>query len=80
MGNQNTPLANIYKALAYLFNTSYTNITWTIRSGLEYPKNLNMVGTFQHLSIYITFLTSVKSGLQTVYNKGRTIKSQLKEA
>ena len=80
MGNQNTLSANTRKALARLFNTSYTNIAWTIRSGLEYPKDLNMAGTFQHLSTYITFLTSVESGLQTVYNKGRTIKSQLKEA
>jgi len=63
MGNQNTPLVNIREALTRLFNTSYTNIAWVIRSGLEYPKDLNIVGTFQHLSIYITLLTSVKSGL-----------------
>jgi len=63
MGDQNTLLANIHKALARLFNTFYTNIAWTIKSGLEYPKDLNIVGTFQHLFIYITFLTSVKSGL-----------------
>jgi len=75
MGNQNTLLANIREALARLFDTSYTNITWVIRSGLEYPKDLNMAGTFQHLSIYITLLTSVESGLQIVYNKGQTIKS-----
>jgi len=70
MGNQNTPLANIHEALARLFNTSYTNIAWAIRSGPEYPKDLNMAGTFQHLSIYTTLLTSVESGLQIVYNKG----------
>jgi len=59
----NTPLTNPCKALAYLFNTFYTYITWAIRSGPEYPKDLNIAGTFQHLSIYITFLTSVKNGL-----------------
>jgi len=42
----NTPLANIREALACLFNTSYTYITWVIRSSLEYPKDLNVVGTF----------------------------------
>ena len=80
MGDQNTPLANIREVLARLFDTSYTNIAWTIRSGPEYPKDLNVVETFQHLSIYTTFLTSVKSSLQTVYDEGQTIKSQLKEA
>jgi len=59
----NTPLMNPRKALACLFDTSYTYITWAIRSGPEYPKDLNVAGTFQHLSIYITFLTSVKNGL-----------------
>jgi len=42
----NTPLTNLRKALAYLFNTSYTHIAWAIRNGLEYPKDLNMAGTF----------------------------------
>jgi len=46
MGDQNTPLANICEALARLFNTSYTNIAWAIRSGPEYPKDLNMAGIF----------------------------------
>jgi hypothetical protein len=43
----NTPLANPHKALAYLFNTFYTNITWAIRNGPEYLKDFNMAGTFQ---------------------------------
>ena len=50
MGNyniDNTPLVNPYKVLAYLFNTSYTNIAWVIRNGLKYLKDLNIVGTFQ---------------------------------
>jgi len=59
----NTPLTNLREALAYLFNTSYTHIAWAIRNGLEYPKDLNVAGTFQHLSIYTTFLTSVENGL-----------------
>jgi hypothetical protein len=42
----NTPLINPREALAYLFNTSYTHIAWIIRSGPEYPNNLNIVGTF----------------------------------
>jgi len=42
----NTPSANIREALAYLFDTLYTYITLAIRSGLEYPKDLNMAGTF----------------------------------
>jgi len=46
MGNQNTPLVNIREALTRLFNTFYTNIAWAIRSGLEYLKDLNIVGTF----------------------------------
>jgi len=78
MGNyniDNTPSTNLHEALACLFNTSHTHIAWAIRNGPEYPKDLNMAGTFQHLSIYTTFLTSVKNGLQAVYNKGRTIKS-----
>jgi len=75
----NTSLTNTCEALAYSFDTSHTNIAWAIRNGPEYPKDLNVAGTFQHLSIYTTFLTSVKSGLQTVYNKGQTAKSQLEE-
>jgi hypothetical protein len=75
----NTLSANIYKVLACLFNTSYTHISWEIRSSLEYPKDLNMAETFQYLSIYTTFLTSIKSGLQAIYNEGQTVKSQLKE-
>jgi len=59
----NTPLTNPRKALACLFNTSYTYITWAIRSGPEYLKDLNIAETFQHLSICTTFLTSVKNGL-----------------
>jgi hypothetical protein len=49
MGNYNIDnalLANPYKALACLFNTFYTNITWAIRNGLKYLKDLNMAGTF----------------------------------
>jgi len=59
----NTLLINLREALACLFNISHTYIAWVIRNGLEYPKDLNMAGTFQHLSIYITFLTSVENGL-----------------
>jgi hypothetical protein len=42
----NALLANPYKALVCLFDTSYTNITWVIRNGPEYLKDLNMAGTF----------------------------------
>jgi hypothetical protein len=42
----NAPLANPYEILACLFDTFYTNITWVIRNGLEYLKDLNMAGTF----------------------------------
>jgi hypothetical protein len=42
----NALLANPYKALTYLFNTSYTNIAWVIRNGLKYLKDLNIAGTF----------------------------------
>ena len=59
----NTPLVNPYKALTRLLNIFYTNITWAIRNGPKYLKDLNIAGTFQQLSIYIAFLTSVKSGL-----------------
>jgi len=59
----NTPSTNLRKALAYLFDTSYTHIAWAIRNGPEYPEDLNVAGTFQHLSICTTFLTSVENGL-----------------
>jgi hypothetical protein len=75
----NTLLVNTRKVLACLFNTSYTHIAWAIRSSLEYPKDLNVAETFQHLFICITFLTSIKNSLQAVYNKGQIIKSQLKK-
>jgi hypothetical protein len=42
----NALLANPYKALACLLDTSYTNIAWAIRNGPEYLKDLNMAGTF----------------------------------
>jgi len=42
----NTLLMNLYKALACLFNTSHTYIAWVIRNSPEYPKDLNMAGTF----------------------------------
>ena len=58
----NALLANPCKALTRLLNTSYTNITWVIRNGLKYLKDLNITGTFQQLFIYIAFLTSIKSG------------------
>ena len=48
----NTPLANPYKALTCLLNTSYINITWAIRNGPEYLKDLDVAETFQQLSIY----------------------------
>ena len=66
MGDYNTdnvPLVNPYEALARLLNTSYTNIAWAIRNGPKYLKDFNMVKTFQQLSIYVAFLTSIKSGL-----------------
>ena len=59
----NAPLANPYKALARLLNTSYTNIAWAIRNSSKYLKDLNIVKTFQQLYIYIAFLTSIKSNL-----------------
>ena len=65
MGNyniNNTLLVNPYKILAHLLNTSYTNIAWAIRNGLKYLKDLNIIGTFQQLSIYTAFLTSIESG------------------
>jgi hypothetical protein len=42
----NALLANPYKAFACLLDTSYTNITWAIRNGLKYLKDLNMAETF----------------------------------
>jgi hypothetical protein len=42
----NALLANPYKALARLFDTSYTNIAWAIRNGSKYLKDLNIAGTF----------------------------------
>jgi hypothetical protein len=42
----NAPLANPYKALVCLFDTSYTNIAWAIRNGLKYLKDLDIAGTF----------------------------------
>ena len=59
----NAPLANPYKALIRLFNTFYINITWVIRNGPKYLKDLNVAGTFQQFFIYIAFLTSIKNGL-----------------
>ena len=49
MGNyniNNTPLVNYRKALACLFNIFYINITWVIRNGPEYLKDLNIAETF----------------------------------
>ena len=76
----NTPLANPREALACLLNTFYINITWAIRNGLKYLKDLNMARTFQQLSIYTAFLTSIKNGLQAVYSEEQAIKSQFKKA
>ena len=69
MGNYNIDnalLVNPYKALTRLLNTSYINITWVIRNSLKYLKDLNIAGTFQQLSIYIAFLTSITSGKREV--------------
>ena len=66
MGDYNiddTLLVNPREALAYLLNISYINITWVIRNGPKYLKDLNIARTFQQLFIYIAFLTSVESGL-----------------
>ena len=49
MGNyniNNTLLVNIREVLTCLFNTSYPNIAWVIRSVLEYLKDLKVVGPF----------------------------------
>jgi hypothetical protein len=59
----NAPLANPHEVLTRLLNTSYTNIAWAIRNGPKYLKDLNMAETFQQLSIYTAFLTSIKNGL-----------------
>ena len=59
----NALLANPHKALARFFDISYTNITWAIKNGPKYLKDLNIAETFQQLFIYIAFLTSIKSGL-----------------
>ena len=59
----NAPLVNPREALAHLFNIFYTNITWAIRNGPEYLKDLNITRTFQQLFIYIAFLISIKNSL-----------------
>ena len=59
----NAPLANPYEVLARLFDIFYTNITWAIKNGPEYLKDLNIARTFQQLFIYTAFLTSIKNGL-----------------
>ena len=49
MGNyniDNTLLVNPREALARLFNTFYINITWAIRNGPKYLKDLNIAETF----------------------------------
>jgi hypothetical protein len=76
----NAPLVNPYKVLTRLLNIFYTNIAWAIRNSPKYLKDLNITGTFQQLSIYIAFLTSIKNSLQAIYSKGQAIKSQLKKA
>ena len=43
----NALLANPYKVLARLLNNSYTNITWVIKNGPKYLKDLNIAETFQ---------------------------------
>ena len=83
MGDHNTdnaPLANPREALARLLDTSYTNIAWAIRNGPEYPKDLDVAGTFQQLSTCAAFLTSIESGLQAVYSEGQAMKSQFEKA
>ena len=42
----NAPLANPREVLVYLFDTFYINITWAIRNGPKYLKDLNIAGTF----------------------------------
>ena len=66
MGNYNIDnalLVNPREALTCLLNTFYTNITWAIRNGPKYLKDLNIAKTFQQLSIYTTFLINIKNGL-----------------
>ena len=49
MGNyniNNAPLVNPHEALTRLLDISYINITWAIRNGLKYLKDLNIAGTF----------------------------------
>jgi hypothetical protein len=59
----NALLVNPYKVLACLFDIFYTNIAWAIRNSPKYLKDFNIAGTFQQLSIYIAFLTSIKNSL-----------------
>ena len=66
MGDHNiddAPPANPREVLTYLLNTFYTNITWAIRNGPKYLKDLNIARTFQQLFIYTAFLTSIKNSL-----------------
>jgi chemotaxis methyl-accepting protein methylase len=49
MGNYNTDnalLVNPYKTLTHFLNAFYTNITWVIRNGPKYLKDLNMAEIF----------------------------------
>ena len=49
MGNyniDNTLLVNPYKALTRLFDIFYINITWVIKNGPKYLKDLNVAETF----------------------------------
>ena len=57
----NAPLANPREVLTRLHDIFYTNITWAIRNGPKYLKDLNMAGTFQQLFICAAFLTSIKN-------------------
>ena len=75
-----TPPSDTREALARLFDTSHTNITWAIRNGPKYPEDFDAAQTFQHLSPYAAFLTSIENGLQTVYDEGRNARTQLEEA
>ena len=58
----NALLANPREALTCLLDTFYTNITWAIRNGPKYLKDLNVAETFQQFSICAAFLTSIKNG------------------
>ena len=42
----NALLVNPHEVLACLFDTFYINITWAIRNGPKYLKDLNIVETF----------------------------------